>query len=428
MSHIKIPCFRSLLLIALVLACVSCGKTYDKYAVVLWAEQDDQFVNGDLAGVIAFSSIRKEYQIQNPGVENAPIKPMEAWRLKVFDSRGQAEEYLRNNKDFLGAFGNSLKQALPVRAKADRTSAIVYRLKENEEVKILGREKEKRDEAGLVDYWYEIMTREGTSGWVFGYQLRTADEVAGNPDQDPLAVLANSNWRPVEFQTMVANGTIDLVEFKPEYGFFLYPEEKKVVLSLSKDQVAVSNAELKSRGKNSWQVGDSGMQLNLDRNGELRVEWLRKDKSLASRTFVNFKDNVQALYDAEKDRRTNLILELSRQARSLSSENFGALSLRSDGSFVWEGFGVLSPAVIPANARGTGKAEIRYYLGNALAARHTGIISLDFDLSSGNVEEVNFLYQIGKDGIRLEHVRKSQFKGLRLLENQSNPQIIFFNY
>jgi hypothetical protein len=74
-------------------------------------------------------------------------------------------------------FGVAEIQALPVREfmATDPSSSIVYRLREGERVKIIGRTPETVEVGGLNDYWFEILTENGTRGYVFGYRLDVID-------------------------------------------------------------------------------------------------------------------------------------------------------------------------------------------------------------------------------------------------------------
>ncbi len=95
-------------------------------------------------------------------------------------------------------------------------------------MKVLNRQDERADEGGLSDYWYEILTREGVIGWVFGYHLeltgaagRALDPREEHDGLDRLVRdIASVVWRPEYFERMVSAGRINLDEFAPPFRTF----------------------------------------------------------------------------------------------------------------------------------------------------------------------------------------------------------------
>jgi len=416
-----------ILLCVLTFFLTACQKNYDQYAVLLWADPESSLPNDLLLGITNYSSVRDEYQTEYTLPESKEVKSLmvPSWRLELFDSKAEAESFITDNTIFKDSFGRSGKQALPVRQEQSSNSSIVYRLKENEEVKIIRRSEEKIAVGNLLDYWYEILTSTGTRGWVYGYQLKTDNDQEDEqipPDQR----LSEFNWRPSDFEAMIKNKEYDLDFFKANYGFFINPEDKTVILSLPDDEYHISYDSFVSQGRNVWRVGDSSLLIRRLENERISVEWSRKDKSFASMQFVNFSEDIQELSTQEANRRRALIDKIFQATQGLvQSDNFGTLSLDQNGKFQWQKYAALVPSVIPSNTSGNGQIFIRYYTGSRLSQSNDGILSFEFASTTGPVE-INFLYKLSKDSLRLEYAPKSAFRGLRLIENRAGSAVIYF--
>ena len=153
---------------------------------------------------------------------------VERWRTARFDELTVAENFADEFESWKDSFARSVRTALPVREQPDRSSTSIYRLRDGEIMKVLGRTEEQTDIGGLVDYWYEVLTREGTTGWVFGYNLELTG-VSGramNPQETHdgtdriVRDISAVTWRPSYFREMVSTGRIDLRRLAPRFGFF----------------------------------------------------------------------------------------------------------------------------------------------------------------------------------------------------------------
>ncbi len=114
------------------------------------------------------------------------------------------------------------------------------------------------------------------------------------------------------------------------------------------------------------------------------------------------KDNNPAdVIAAEKARRQLLFNALLSSGPSYSSSNYGALQFIEGNSFIWTGYSLLSPSVIPSGAGSRGKVDLKYFLGKELSFIYDGIISLSFDSRD---DEICFFYKLEETGLRLEHL------------------------
>ncbi len=424
---------RAFLLVLLLTLILSCAQEYRSFAVLLWSEDEVTLENGSIFGILGKSDVRKEFQVHKVSDLNQSetvIMNMPFWRVQVFASLKEAQTFTNDRKALWSAWARSNRQALPIRQAAQRDSPMVYRLRTDEKVKVVSRAVLPSSEADLFGYWYEVLADGGTKGWVFDYELEVSGEANGGiakVSQDPLLDLFAGNWRPDSYLGMIKDDKFDFDEFNPEYGAFFDQENKRFRLRLSDENVDIKYNRFDSRGRRSFFIANTGVQITVNSADEIIIEWFRsKEKTLRVMKFTNFTANIKEIYEKERLRREQLIARL-RGNGLLTSQAYGSLALKANGSFVWQGFEVLAPSLIPSSADGTGSARIKYYLGDEIKALYQGVLSFNFNYAGG-IEEVNFLFQIHGNGVRLEPVSRANIKDQIVTRTSTDALIIFFNY
>lgn len=210
------------------------GCSVQKHAVVLWPHGDSALKSG--AVVRAGSAIDREGKVEVITAEGDRHR-LNEWQIERFISQDELNEFLELYSEHLHTFAQCEKKALPLRQDADRFSDILYRLDEGEVVKIIDRDSEISNEAGLEDYWYYALTSSGVRGWVFGYHLSIIDAkenavVAGKDVRENIALFLNNTWRPAYFREMLATNSFDLTRFAPTFGLFPAPLEDTIDINL----------------------------------------------------------------------------------------------------------------------------------------------------------------------------------------------------
>ena len=81
------------------------------------------------------------------------------------------------------------------------------------------------------------------------------------------------------------------------------------------------------------------------------------------------------------------------------------------------------PSVIKATAKNAGTAQVKCTISKALAQPYDGVVTFKFN---GMNEEVNFLYRLEDDGLRLEDASGARMDGNQLKERSSSPIIVYF--
>ena len=384
----------------LLLTLIACGPRTIGYAVILWAPPDASYSNGSTVPVIAQSTLNRNYTLR--AADGQPT--IDAWRVAYFEDRDAAEEYAERFAPFADSFALSLRTALPIRERADNLSARVYRLRDGEIVKILGRSAEQVNVGGMVDYWYNVLTMEGVAGWVFGFHLEQSsaagEPVAARSERDTvdrfLYDIASTTWRPEYFNAMLRAQQINLSTFSPRHGFWGDFEAKTFSLSLPGLQQTFAYTDYFMPSPNRLEFTGLSLNIELVSDNLLLVQYTRNNQQRTDR-FVRFDGDVQEILDAETARRRALLEALLERGNLWVSTAYGSITVQPDGRFLWDGFDRLVPQVFPAGFAGQGRIEFGAFLDRQLAGRYDG--ALQFVLPNG-VTRV-FLYTLASDGLRL---------------------------
>jgi len=139
---------------------------------------------------------------------------------------------------------------------------------------------------------------------------------------------------------------------------------------------------------------------------------------------VTLNKSAGELIDSELSRRANVYDNLRSLGPYFISSNYGTLYFDNNNTFVWTGYGALSPSVIPYGAGNTGKVSLPYFLSSSLTFSYDGAIALTF--AGGN--EVIFLYSIEDGGIRIEDATKATIKDNIIRQKASNSHVVFFAF
>ena len=428
--------FVLLLAVVAVFLFCACSQPYPSYGVILWSADETKISTGSAVAALAHSQLRKTVQVMlidnKEKVSGDPVS-VESWRVKEFPNFREMRQWLESNKDCLKLFVRSQKLALPVRSDpAIRDGNINYRMRDQEDAKVLSKEDKEGDAGGLKGYWYEIMTQTGTHGWVFSAQIlpwRLGETAAANTDQSQdqqVQSLFNGNWRPDEFTAMIDSGNYDLGFFKPSTGLSFDPKSKTIHLATEKDVLDLNYQSIDKIGRNIWTVSGTNIQITFRDEKSVVVQY-QKGNNVLTRVFSNIDKNIDELYQTELDRRYGLIKRLAGKTGTITSGSYGSITIDGNGNFTWNGCDSLRPQVVPNTAQNTGNISFDLYLGPELRENYRGVASFNFAGNSG-IEQVNFLYLWKPDGVQLEFVPTSLIKGREVKKADSSPTVLFFGF
>ncbi|MFP4152248.1 MAG: SH3 domain-containing protein [Alkalispirochaeta sp.] len=418
----------SFLTVVLILAStISCSRGPDGYAVLLWPDTDSSLEAGRVLEVIDDSAIGNSIRVTSNDEEFL----VETWRVIQFDDYEVATAYAEEYAPWTDAYGRSLRTALPVREQPDRTSTRMYRLRDGELMKIIGRLEEESDEAGLIDYWYHVLTREGLTGWVFGYYMELTG--AAGRSLDPAEEFDNTDrivrdiaatiWRPDYFPRMVSSGRIALDEFSPRFGFFGDPANQRFRLVLPEIERTFDYVDYYSDEDRVITFEGTDLTVTLTSPERIEVGYLENGRR-RNADFVLFEEEIPVIIEAERERREALFEELYNRGSTLVSTAYGTMELTDRGAITWTGYERLVPAVLPTGFNGSGRFEFALHLADDLLGRYDGALEL-----INAASPVVFLYSFTDDGVRFVYVPSRLVDESNIVTDEPiSPIVIFFRF
>ena len=165
--------------VAVALALVACGEPSVGTGVVLWSD-GDPVAAGTVVDVVEESTIEDRYLVRAAAADRRqdPVPVAPRWRVRVFSDPDEAAEFAGRYADFADVYAYSVRRGLPVRAQASATAGIVYKLREQELVKVIGRGAEPERVGAFENYWYRVLTEDGTEGHTYGSSCRCSSRSA----------------------------------------------------------------------------------------------------------------------------------------------------------------------------------------------------------------------------------------------------------
>lgn len=419
----------------------------DGWGLVLWTVKGTDVKAGSVVPIYLKSNIMKEYVIGAPDGSNQRYE-VPLWQIERFSTRSKAAARAKEFGDLLHVYLIAMRDGLPVREKPQNTAKRVYRLHENELVKALKMVQGEKVFTGsqeLAGSWYEVLTMDGTKGYVFSHTMKLMDESQGDmlpvkaaqTNQELISAIFARTWRPEYFAAMIENDTIDLDAFALRFGLFADAINQQIRIELPQFSRIFQYSSITQDG--SWIVfGSTDLRILLEGSDSLLVSWapdsgsgavtaLQKGASADSQTqplewragatvyrFIAIADDLRSLIRAEETRQSEALkaffaavssYALGQQVDSaveFSSPDAGTLSLWPSGLFTWKGAGNLQAGFLPAelneNATLTGQAVFGLRLSDDSKLLFQGGFSL-YPENGGSRSD--YLYRLNSQGIIL---------------------------
>lgn len=432
-AHSTIPRFTTAALLAAIALLAGCSSRAIGHGVVLWSGDESALESGSVVAVLAESELNDSYTIAVDGTDEQ--LEVARWRIGFHpdeeSARAEAAEYAAAFDGNTTLYARATRNALPMRSEAaPGATNTVYRLREGEQIKLIGREPEETNLEGLVSFWYEALTSTGVRGWVFGYTLEVFDPtdssvvVQTGRSSDPLVDLLLQNvWRPIFFLDMIANGAIDLELFRPEYGLFPDPENRQLELVLPWHATIFEYEAITRVGARRYIAEGTSLQLTFQRNDELSLQYTLDDDQHVL-AMQRLPGEIEEYVDAEVERREAVYEEILSRGPSFASDNYGQLTFGEDRRFRWAGYGRLVPQAIAPGSGETGAVDLGLFLSADLMQEFDGALAFHFD---GSEPPASFLYAFRDGGLRLVWVPAGNIDERLVLRPTSSPLSIFMS-
>jgi hypothetical protein len=355
---------------------------------------------------------------------------MPTWRLRFFPRQEEAKAFAAQFDSVKDFFARANRNALPIREKPDRLSRQVYRLRQNETIKILALSTAPSDENGLQGYWYQVLTGEGVEGYCFNYYLtlynartNTVITAAQDAAQEAVAAIVASPWRPRFYQEMADAGRIDLSRFREAYGLFFDDEPRQLRVVLPGVSLGIPYSRVRRVSGDTYIAEGSDVQMRL--RADMRELSVSYQVGTARRTdvFVSFQENVEDLIAKETRRREKVLLAFLENGHLLRSEAYGEIAISGSGEFTWTGFERLVPAVISPGSGNSGAVEFSVFASGEAQEAYGGVITFRF---AGTNQGASFFYRFTEQGTQLVHIPPRNIEDGVVRRRPMNPLVLFF--
>ncbi len=407
----------------------SCGPRAKGYGVLLWSPDETAQPSGSLVPIYEESAIKETYTA-GIGEEKQQIEiPM--WRLRYFNKKKDAAAAAERFSEYADSFAVAERDGLPIREEPNSDSPRVYRLRKGQTIKILTRTDQPFEEGGLSDYWYRVLTEDGSTGYAFGYflDIKTAGEEGTGEETEStnpqIASFLSTVWRPEQFKSMIEENQIDLSSFSPSYGLFPQPQQNRIELVTEKRTVTFDYSDIISLEDNRYIFQDTSLKLRFINSAQVYIEYEWQGKTFTG-MYVRIERDIEALREQEQLRRKKLFTMLIDKGEELSSSAYGTIRLNKEREFTWYNYQKLVPQIISPEAGNSGTLSFSLFLSEELKEQYDGVVTFHFEGVDSEKNGAHFLFRKENRGVKMVYVPKNDIKDNVVLRETSFPIVIFF--
>ena len=430
--------FRVILFFAVVTALVFSSCSRMGYGVLLWSTDNPPIDSGTVLPVYIKSNIEKIWVVGVPDNANKDLKlEIPLAQLEYAGSKKKAIEWAQEFAPYAMAYAENLQDRLPIRSSPDNNAQQVYRLRLGEIIKILslvnGVLPISTTGDPLPGAWYRVMTNDGVTGYCFSYRLRifnqndesvqTANLRGSEPDPELDNVLSRT-WSSESYLQMINSRRINIAEFARNYRFDPGYETGIARIILPDIERQFSYERIIPDGERAWVFEGANLQMVLRNNNTLAVQF---SDGGARRTIVfnSLSNSVDDIILQEEARRENQFMDIYNLGPVFASLNYGTITFLQTGDFVWNGYELLVPQLIPYQANGAGRISMDIFIASSLEGSNTGAFSMQFtDTSANNI--IYFTYVLDDQSLRLEAVPSFAVENNIVTRQAASPTVLYF--
>ncbi len=413
---------------------ISCKDKVMGYSVLLWNIPEYKIQSGETLPVYIRSNISQVYVV---GIGEEKIE-IPLWQLTDPVKKGKLGSIVKKYEACAHTYASVKIDGLPCRAEPVNTAKQVYRLRKGEVIKLLYKGNGQAPMTGgqpLEGDWYRILTKDGTQGWCFSYNLNlyetdeNGQQVGGemleeeDGEDEAYNSILDKAWYPDSFSTMISSGNIDITRLHPSYNFTIDTVNNKVSLNMSGIHESWDYKGYTKTDDNEYTLNDIPIIIVYKKSTFIVVRYTDESGKPQELNLVTLNEDIIAIVAEEKERRAETYRKVASSTGELSSSSYGKLSLNTDGTFKWTGYKLLVPNIISAGAKNAGTCSVKYAVSKELASSYDGVLTFKFE---GTSDEVNFLYKLESDGLRLEDASEATFNGILVTARGSSPLILYF--
>ncbi|MDR0455183.1 MAG: SH3 domain-containing protein [Treponema sp.] len=432
----------------LILACVVLSACSSRlgWGVLLWSTEDPSIPSGTVLPVYIRSNINKVWVVGIPDNyldKKSSINKMEIplSRFELVGSRAKAHKRAEAFSRYARTYAENMQDGLPIRDNPDNNARRVYRLRTGEIIKILslaqGIPAISTTGEPLPGDWYRVLTEDGSTGYCFSYRLKIFEHNSGplvasapaspenSADPDPdLDMLMSKTWSPELYAAMVNYKKINLEEMSYHWRFDPGQETGIARVYVPGFDLSFSYTAIRPDGQRAWRFEGSSLLMQMRSETTIAVQFAEGGGSMKTLLFVALPIAVDDLVMQENARRERLYNAIYSQGPVFTSNNFGTIAFKEDGSFVWRGFDLLIPRFIPESVEGNGTVSMDLFLDSEFESRYSGAFTLHF---AGNETAIlRCMYALDNQGFRIEVAPESTIENFTVVHRAASPMVLYF--
>lgn len=424
-----IKCAFALLVFSLLAGC----SNKLGYGVVNWSIPEYNLTAGDIIPIYVRSNIEHVY-IVGLNEQTSVRVEVPLWQLSFFESKRDAQKFQAKLEEYKNTYASVKFDGLPMRSSPDNTSKQVYRLKAGQTIKILWNgegEPVLRSGKPLDGGWYEALTNDGVRGWCFSYNLRlynehdvvaVSDSYTEKITDEELEAVLNSLWYPENYRKMIISKAVDLDKMNLTWGFFPGKKAGIARIELKDTQCSFPYTKI-TKIHDKYMFEGTSLSLQIKAKDVISVSFSDENGKTKLENFVMLNATPEDIINNELKRRESKIATIARTSSEFQSTNFGALKILNGGQFVWTGYDVMNPTIIPSGVGSSGTVAISGFLNTKVKSDYDGLLSFKFEKAD---EPIFFMYNISSKGLKLELVDANNIKENVVMQRSLNPVILFF--
>jgi len=431
-----------LLFFSVALLLSSCSKL--GYGVLLWSTEDPVILSGTILPVYIKSNIDKVWVVGVPEnyrhdkkAKNKMEIPLS--QLYFAGSKKKAKVYSSEFAYYAPVYAENLQDGLPIRDNPDNGARRVYKLQTGEIIKIIdkvnGNPPISMTGDPLPGDWYKVLTHNGVIGFCFSYRLKifnhfegpvqavhgTRVEAAPDPDLDRIL---SRKWSPESYLQMINAERIDINELEKNYRFDPGQDSGIAKIIIPGVEMEFVYEGIISDGERAWRFEGTSLQMSLRTNSTLAVQFLENTGLKRTIVFVALSADVDDLILQEKARREAQYAIIFNQGPVFTSNNYGSITFTQAGSFIWTGYDLLVPHIIPRDTKGDGQVLMDLFITPSFEERYNGAFSFKFSGSSKFT--LRFMYSLDNQGLRLEVLPDFAVEDVTVTRRASSPVVLYF--
>ena len=402
------------------------------YGVLLWSVPEHGLSDGEVVPVYIRSNIGGVYVIGLPGTKEKIEVPL--WQVTEPVSKRKAEKKAERYADYQHIYARVVFDGLPMRNEAVNTSKQVYRLRNNEIIKVLYKGTGVSPMSGnsaLEGEWLRVLASDGTMGWCFSYNLRLFDENEQDATiehavverDDALENILAAFWYPESYHTMVRRKMVDIARMKPYPAFDTGAASGTVRFEYDDVSVSYPYNGVTKVSDNVYKFNDTPLNMTVRKSNYIVVQYTDEKGMPASYNLVTLEKTSEELIAEEKERRRELLESLYEFGPNFKSSSYGTFVIKEDGGFEWKGYKQLVPNVIPKNSGFTGTVSFDYFINSSLSVNYDGVLILTFDKTG---KRIPFFYKLEDGGMRIEDATHAHIKDNIVNDRGSGGVVVYF--